>query len=178
MEANNGNMDSYRSRVNAVAKIFEEHADFIFEVIRRKSRDELQANDLFQDFFLSLIARPVPRGVQNIRGYLYKAIINDIVDAARRVDRYHNLVRKYAQACGNGIEWGPEGNLVKAEETEKMFELIERRLKYREAHAVTLRFKKSYEINQIAREMGVDNRSVRRFIFRGLNKIRDYVKVR
>ncbi|MHC4792547.1 MAG: RNA polymerase sigma factor, partial [Planctomycetota bacterium] len=70
--------DGVPSNVNHAAKIFSEYGDFIRGVIRYQVGNDAQADDLFQDFFLSLVSRPVPADIQNIKKYLYRAITNDI----------------------------------------------------------------------------------------------------
>ena len=91
---------SLQHRVAAAAKIFDDHGGFIRIVIRSQVQDEDLAEDLFQDFFISLISKPLPRGLRNIKGYLYRAITNDIVDATRRMMKYRAYMRKYAE-CPN-----------------------------------------------------------------------------
>ena len=45
--------------ITAAARIYEEHGDFIYSVIRYQVTDESLVDDLFQDFFLALIANPL-----------------------------------------------------------------------------------------------------------------------
>ena len=48
------------NNVDPAMKIFEEHGNFIHSVIRFNVNNEAEAEDLFQDFFLSLISKPIP----------------------------------------------------------------------------------------------------------------------
>ena len=50
------NRNNQANRVSIAAKVFGEYGDFIHAVIRCKVRNEAQADDLFQDFFLSLVS--------------------------------------------------------------------------------------------------------------------------
>ena len=84
MASSNTN-NKYRNNLDLTSKVFAEHGDFIHVVIRSQVKNEAQADDIFQDFFLSLVYNPVPKGVKNMKSYLYRAIINDVVDAVRRV---------------------------------------------------------------------------------------------
>ena len=103
--------------VERAAEIFSEYEDFIFAVIRNQASSDVQANDLFQDFFLSLVSKPIPPGIQNIKSYLYRAIINDIIDAARRVERHKTLMHKYAKFLDYSINnSSPENALIETEE--------------------------------------------------------------
>jgi RNA polymerase sigma factor (sigma-70 family) len=159
--------------VNAAARVFAEHSEFIRGVIRYRVRNEAQAEDLFQDFFLTLIVKPLPEGIQNTKGYLYRRIMNNIVNATHRVENYQARIHRYAERGKYSMtEYSPESELIAAEEMDKMFALIERQLPEREAEAVGLRYKNDLSVPEVASEMHVNNRTVSRYISIGLCKIR------
>ena len=163
------------SNVSCAAEIFSKYGDFIRAVIRYQVGNDAQADDLFQDFFLSLVSRPIPAGIQNIKSYLYRAITNDIVDAARRVQKYQTRIHKYAKCLDNSInKSSPENALIKKEEINKMFKLIEGRLPHSEAQAITSRFRNNFSIKEVAKKMHVNNRTVSRYISAGLSKVRQF----
>ena len=165
--------------IASAAEIFSEYGDFIRAVIRYKVKNEARAGDLFQDFFLSLVSKPIPAGVQNVRSYLYRAIINDIVDATRRVEKYKTRMNKYAECLNYSINKNtPENALIEAEETDKMFKLIEGWLRRSEAQAISLRYRNSYNIKEVAKKMHVNNRTVSRYISAGLSKVRQFLTVK
>lgn len=165
--------------VSVAAEIFAEHRDFIYAVIRAKARDKGQTDDLFQDFFLSLAAKPPSPCIRNIKGYLYRAIINDIIDNTRQMERYQNQVYGYAEHLGYSlVEENPENTLIKAEEMSKMFDCIEKRLHRSEAKAVILRYKNNYKIKKVAAVMGINNTLAWRYISKGVIKIRHFLRER
>jgi RNA polymerase sigma factor (sigma-70 family) len=167
------------SNVARAAEIFSKYGDFIRAVIRYKVKNEAWVGDLFQDFFLSIVSKPIPPEVQNVRSYLYRAIINDIVDAARRIEKYKTRMNKYAECLSYSINNNsPENALIEAEETDKMFKLIEGWLRRSEAQVISLRYRNSYDIKEVAKKMHVDNRTVSRYISAGLSKIRQYLTVK
>ena len=167
------------SNIDRAAEIFSEYGDFILAVIRYRVGNDAQADDLFQDFFVSLASRPIPSDLQNIKSYLYRAIINDIVDAARRVEKYKTLTHKYAESFDYSINKNtPENALIKKEELDKMLALIKGRLPHSEARAVTLRFGNNFNIKEIAKKMHVNNRTVSRYISVGLSKVRQLFSVK
>jgi RNA polymerase sigma factor (sigma-70 family) len=154
-------------------EVFAEHSSFIRAVIGSQVKNEAQADDIFQNLFLSLIHKPVPEGVRDIKGYLYKAIINDIVDAARRVERYQALVHRYSEQLNFSISRSsPEDALTIREETDKVLELISRQLRKSEFQAITLRYGSCTDISEVAEKMGVNSGTVRRYISVGLAKVR------
>lgn len=175
----NTNTNNHLSRVNIAAKVFEEYGNFIRAVIRCKVRSKAQADDLFQAFFLSLVSRPPSPDIQNIKGYLYRAIINDIADSARRVEKYQARIRRYAECLKYfRTEDSPENALIEAEEMDKIFKLIERRLQRNEAQAIILRYRDHYKIKEVAVKMGISDNAACRYIYKGLRKIRSFLRIR
>jgi RNA polymerase sigma factor (sigma-70 family) len=169
------NMDSNDHRYNAAgaARVFLDHGDFIREVICSHIQDHDQADDLFQEFFLSLVSDPPPRDIQNIESYLYKAIMNDIIDAAHRKKKYGDLIHKYAERSNHPCsQTAPEEVILKMEETGKVLDLIEKRLPRAEAQAVCLQYRDNHNAEEIAEKMGVRAATVRGYVSEGLSRIR------
>ena len=164
--------DVLLSNVERAKEIFEEHGDFIRSIISFKVGSETIAEDLFQDLFLALILKPVPRGVQNIKGFLYRLISDNIKDAVRRIDYYKERLYRYSKYRICIIQHRPEHNLMEMEEARKMFRLIEKYLAKKEAMAVKLRYGYDYDTAEIANRMGVETRTVSRYVSVGLSKIR------
>lgn len=173
------NLNDDAKGVERGAAIFTKYGDFIRAVIRYHAKNEAQADDIFQDFFLSLVSRPVPTNIQNIKSYLYKAITNDFIDCTRRIDKYQSRMHRYAERLVySPTEESPENALIRKEETDKIVGLIERRLRPSEAQAVILRYRNDYKIRKIAVEMGVNTRTVSGYISAGLGKIRRFLEIR
>ncbi len=173
------NLNDDAKGVDRATTIFAEYGDFIRAIIRYRVENEAQADDIFQDFFLSLISKPVPTGVQNIKSYLYRAITNDIVDSTRRLDNYQSRMHRYAKRLEySPTEDNPEKALIRKEETDKIIRLIGRRLRRSEAQAVILRHRNDYGIKEIAVEMGVNTRTVSGYISAGLRKIHHFLRIR
>ena len=166
----------YANSADTAANVFAEYGDFIRMVIRYQVKNDTQVDDLFQDFFLSLVSKPIPIGVRNVKSYLYKAITNDIIDAARRVEKYQKKMRKYAKRFSYSIDKRtPEKDFIDKEETNKIFETIEMQLRDSEAQAITLRYRHNYDTEEVARKMNVDSSSVRRYVSVGFSKIRQFL---
>ncbi len=169
--------DDYTHNVDTAAKLFVEHGDFIRAVIRCQVKNETQVDDLFQDFFLSLVAIPLPADIKNIKGFLYKAITNDIINAAQRAENYQKKMHKYSKHFNQSTnKKTPENAFIEVEETNRMFELIEIRLRRSEAKAITFRYRNNYNIKEVAMKMNVSRGSVRKYIYVGLSKIRRFLK--
>ena len=111
-----------QKNVECAEKIFAEYGDFIRMVIRYKVGNNSQVDDLFQDFFLSLVSKPPPADVRNIKNYLYKVVTNDIVDASRRVEKYRARMHKYAEHYNYPINKNASKNA--SIDTEKTVKII------------------------------------------------------
>jgi len=165
--------------VERAARIFADHGDFIRRIIRYHVPDEAAADDLFQDFFLSLVASDVPADMENIRGYLYKAITNDVADSTRRVKNYRSRVNGYAErVLSHKSVRTPEDLSAVSEQADIVSQLIDRRLSDMEARAVALRYDGHYDISQTAQRLGINPRTASRYISTAIAKIRDFFSLR
>jgi len=166
-----------RNNVGTATRIFTEYRDFIHMVICSQVKNKSHADDLFQDFFLSLVAKPIPQNVKNIKSYLYRAISNDIVDTQRQAERHKEKIKKYKERCNFSINKSePENALIKDEQMNKMFELIKGRLTSSQSEAITLRYVTNHTIEEVAEKMGVKRTSASRYICTGLRKMRQSFK--
>jgi len=167
-----------RANVEKATRIFDEYGEFIFGVILSKVHDKNLAEDVYQDFFLSLVSRPITPDVRNIKSYLYKSLTNDIIDAGRKTERYHNLKNVYAEHTNYVVNKKRSRNALTNEgRTDEIFELIGGSLTPSEARAIALRYKKGRSIGEIAREMNVKKESVSRYLCVGLTKLRRLLNV-
>jgi RNA polymerase sigma factor (sigma-70 family) len=160
--------------VAAAVKVFAKHGGFVRSVIRLRIHDPSRREDLYQELFLRLILQPVPADVQNVRGYLYRAIINDIVDLARERENDRRHLKKYAEKTRIFIHKSPSPSAI-IEETEEqvsIFGYLTKQLKRREAQVVILRYRDNCSIAEIAAEVGIDRRSVSRYLTSGLRQLR------
>jgi len=165
------------SNADLAEKVFEEHEDFIRTIIRSKVNNEVEAEDVFQDFFLFLISKPIPEEVQDVRGFLYRVVSDKVKDALRRIYRYQARIGRYAERHKRINDGSPEYAVIEAEEIERMFELIRRRLPPNEARAVTLRYRNNWGIGEVSEKMGIKPRSVSRYVSACLKKLRQFVGV-
>ena len=160
--------------VRHAAEIFEQHGTFIRTVIRYHAKRDDLTEDVYQGLFLSLVTKPIPPDVQNLKGFLYRTITNDIKDAINKIRRYKKLVNRYSETHRNGqYRKKPEDQLIRAEETEKMFQFVAKQLTAAEARVVTLRYRENYDTSEVAQKMKVSPRTVSRYLSVSLGKIRE-----
>jgi RNA polymerase sigma factor (sigma-70 family) len=166
-----------QDNVGAATEVFAEYKDFIHMVVYSQVQNKSHADDIFQEFFISLISKPIPRNVKNIKSYLYRAICNDIVDTQRQVERYNAQIKKYQERLNFSINnHRPENALIKDEQMKKMFRIINGRLTSSQSQAIVMRYLSNHTVKEIAEKMGVKCTSVSRYICTGLRRIRQSFK--
>jgi RNA polymerase sigma factor (sigma-70 family) len=167
------NPESHKTEIAAKAEVFLDHVDFIRKIICFYIHDEQQADDVFQDFFLSFISHPLPVDIQKIEPYLYKAIANDIVDTLRHKDCDRKSMYEYSELSAR--VWNqktPEEAVLLMDEMSRIFNLIERRLPRIEAQAVCLQYRDNLSAKEIAEKMDVGAATIRGYVSKGLGRIR------
>jgi len=167
----NDNEDIHE-RLQCATQVFDEYGDVIRAMIRFRVNDESKADDIFQNFFLSLLHKPIPCQVRNIRGYLFRAINNHICDASRQAKRYRDVIFEYSQSSIPTVtKEDPQNIALRSEEIREILQLITRRLSPREAKAIIKLYIYGWDKNQAAKSMCVKRRSFTRYICMGLKKL-------
>ncbi len=155
-------------------RIVREYGGYIRLIIRGYAKNDAEAEDLFQDFVIHLIEKPIPSNVLNIKAFLRTTLMRDAIDARRRIKRYRAHVEKYGEYSENSVKNSPpEDAIVKEEQLNALLGAFEHHLQRREFRAISLRFRESKDNAEIARIMGVRDGSVSRYICTGLKKMRE-----
>ncbi|NLZ04492.1 MAG: sigma-70 family RNA polymerase sigma factor [Phycisphaerae bacterium] len=164
---------SGKAAVDAAWALFHQHGAFIRAVIRFQAKNEFQEDDLYQQLFLSLVSRPMPPDVENVKSYLYRAIANDIVDTARQKARQRKHFEKLAEEFRNSIhKEAPADAFLGVGDGDAALACLTRHLRKREAQAVVMRYQDDRSISEIARVMGVDRRTVSYYLAAALRQLR------
>ncbi len=162
-------------QVRAAGRIFDEYGDAIRDMIKIYLPNRAEADDIFQELFLSLVYNPMPEGIGNVRGYLYRSIRNDVFDAWRRCARYQGQLRRYLEyRMPSQAEPGPDRRLQQREQVCELFRLAETRLCRHESQAVIRRYRYQQSTDESAKAMRVAKKTVYRYVCVGLKKIRQY----
>lgn len=164
-----------RNNMRIAAQIFDEYGNVIREMIRYQANNESIVDDIYQELFVSLVHKPIPPGIRNIKGYLRIAVKNDVLDEAFRTRNYQNRNRRYAALHSEqGKNHNPENVVSLSEEIQKLFSIIERRLMPHEREAVIQRYHFDRDNNEAAEAMSVNKRSFSHYLSTGLKKIRRF----
>lgn len=156
----------------AIAAIFEEHEEFIRIVLRHQAGNGLDVEDLYQEFYLVLLRNPVPADVRDLRGYLYRALVHHVINAARLREAYTHAVKKYAKERKISINNRDTRNaLIEEEQQDAAISSLARGLQVREAQALVMRYRDDCSILEIATRMGINKRTVSRYLSQSLRKL-------
>ena len=72
----------------------------------------------------------------------------------------------------------PEDALMEKEQSDKMIELIKKRVTRNEFKAIASRYRDDLSIKEAADRMNIDDRSVVRYISTGLRKVKKYLAIK
>ena len=170
------NRTEIRKRVGLAAEVFDRYGDEIRAIIHFNVKDKSKADDIFQEFFVSIVRKPIPSGIQDIRAYLYRAVTNDVIDVSRQIKCHQDHIQKYAECRKHFvIPEDPQDTALQTENTQKMFYLIENRLQKREAEVVVQRYGQGLSTTDTAEKMNVNKRIVSRYLSIALKKMREFV---
>jgi RNA polymerase sigma factor (sigma-70 family) len=159
--------------VQAATVIFAEHGDFIRTVIRFQAGKGLDVEDLYQEFYLALIRQPVPSDVMNVRSYLYRVLIHHVIDAARRRKNYSHVLKKYAEETQISVNNRLARNaIVDEEQRSAAVTHLAGQLQDRRAQAFVLKYRDNCSLLEIAVKMGINKRTVSRYLSESLRKLR------
>ncbi|AQT68659.1 RNA polymerase sigma factor SigX [Anaerohalosphaera lusitana] len=155
--------------------IANQYGGFIYRVICSRVTDRSLVNDVYQDFYLSLVHKPVPPDVRKMESYLYRRIANHIADTYRKIKRHRDLLQNYSEFLKiQGDEDTSSNDYCK--EADRVLSKAKNCLSQREYDAIIMKYKQSCAVKDIARSMGVQRESASRYLYKGLRKIRKAVE--
>jgi len=170
------NRTEIRKRVGLAAKVFDTYGDDIRAIIHFNIKDKSKADDIFQNFFVSIVCKPIPPDIEDIKAYLYRAVTNDVIDVSRQKKCHQDHIKRYSECRKHSLTTeDPQNTAIQMESTKKMFQLIETRLPKREAEAVLQRYGRGFSTTDTAKKMHVDKRIVSRYLSLALRKMREFV---
>ena len=160
-----------------VSAVISQHDGFVRAVIRVYAHNVWEEEELYQKLFLSLMSDPTLPYVQNMKSYLYHAIIRDAVDAARWMANERHRIKKIAKSAKFPVyNHTPDSALIIEEEMDRVLQCADEQLEARQATAVTLMYRDDFSIAEIAQQMNVEERTVSRYLTAGLRTLRRLLK--
>lgn len=163
-------------RINdTYSKLFEEYAEGMYVYGMSMQFPGEECKDAIQDVFFNLYTdRGKLHDVTNIKAYLYRSLRNRLINMHNREKRLDRLDRD--DNIPFGIEVSVADGIVTAEEQEQIAKRVSAllsQLTARQKEAVYLRFMQGMSYEEIAPLMDMNAASVRKLVYRGLEKLRE-----
>jgi RNA polymerase sigma factor (sigma-70 family) len=168
-------LQDVQHRVQLARQLFIEQGEFIRSVVHSMASNDEYTDDLVHDLFIFFVAKPIPKEIVNIRGYLYKVVHDRFIDWQRASIRYQTKIQQYRKVKSKTLS-ALSLEEKQHENAREILDIIERHLSKTEVKAILLRYQDQYAVEDVAKEMNVKPRSVSRYISVGLKKIRDLLK--
>jgi RNA polymerase sigma factor (sigma-70 family) len=166
-----------KEKVEIAAKAFDMFGPAIYTLISLTVSNKSDVDDIYQDLFLSLVRKPIPSLTPKSMGYFWKAVRNHIIDRVRREESHRNRISMYTASRGHStVQEDPENIAIRAEQIQKLIQLIETRLPRHEAQAIIKRYCENRELSDAAKERHINKRSLSRYLCTGLKKIRQFTR--
>jgi RNA polymerase sigma factor (sigma-70 family) len=160
-------------RVKQAGVVFETYGDEIRAMISLSVKEQSEADDMFQDLFLSIVQTPIPPDTDRVPAYLYRVITNDVIDETRRLCNYAEFVREYREQGNHRMAHeAPENGVIELEETHEMLESLRKRLPSHEAEAVIRSCVYGNKAGYAAKKMDLDRKTFSQYLYRGKTRIR------
>ncbi len=173
MAASSGSSGQGSHAAQIAGAVIVEHESFIRGVIHYFAHNVCEEEELFQDLFLMLLCDPNLPNVANLRSYLYLAIARDAIDIARCAKRDRKRQKKFLENSRFPVySDAPDFALIRAEEVDNVLKCAKNELSHREATAVVLMYRENCTLPEIARRMGVKERTAGRYLTGALRTLR------
>jgi len=154
-------------------ELFLAHGDFLMSVLLR-DLPEQDALDVFQGLYLNIAMKGVPGNIENIRGYLYRAATNDIIDFKRKSTTYRNKINNYSQHIqSTKPDDDPAEKLVRFTLLMKVFERIEKHLSPSVNQVFVQKFQHNLNHHEIAEKLKIKKETVDRYLSVGTKQIQE-----
>jgi len=165
-------------RLQAFMKMYEQYDGFIQSVIRFSAKNRTDQEDIYQEVYIALYAKKDWEGVQDLKSYLYRLIVNKANEFLRsKITRQIRHKEYLESALDDMIQDRVQGqNLLVFEQMDDMIDLIRSCLSEKESEAILLRFKDHYGIDEAAEKMKVQKKTLIRYVSVGLKKLREIIK--
>lgn len=160
----------------SVEGIYAQHDDFIRSVIQYAAKGHDEQDDIYQEVFVTLSQKEDFDGINNIKGYLYRLIVNKVNELARKNVTANLRLKKYVQWKTSKDDMFVQPEVIVDDEVAKTVELLKDYLSEKESQAILIRFQHECDNEQGAQKMNVQKETFIRYISVGLKKIRDIMK--
>lgn len=155
-----------QTRAALVERLFREHNDSLVRFLLARLRSPQDAREVAQEAYVRLLSLDEPGAVSYLRAFLFKTAANLAVDRARRNDVRARVAEEplfgdFADLCT------PEREVAGVKAVERMGRLVAA-LPEKCRRAFVLNRVEGMGMPEIAKELGISERSARAYVVRAL----------
>ena len=167
---------SPHQNISKAAEILQEKRDFIYAVIRSNGCEQ-ETEDIFQNIFLSLATTPIPEHIENVNSYLYRTVINDIIDISRKTNAYRGKLDRFRRQCLKHYSTDFIQTIIIKEEFSEILCIVETKFPSYLRVPFCMRYKQEYTITEISQKLGVKKNVVSVYLSDGLRMLREIIGI-
>lgn len=160
-------------RVTRATEFFRHYESHIRGIIDFVVSDQHCAEDLYQEFYLALVKKPLPDDIVDVEGYLFKTLLNKAREQRRKTIRYQKMLERYADRREPESQQGdiPE-KVSQQDEVETVMRQAKRILGQREYEVIHMRYCEGQGRQDVGKRLGLKANTISRYIWAGIEKIR------
>ena len=162
-----------------LAHIFQKHYSSLYSYGYRICQERALVEDCIQELFIELISNQQNLGpVDHIGFYLLASVRRKIYGNLKR-KKQTGIREDEDEILPDNQEISPEDSWIKLEESHlynRTLQEILKRLPARVREAIYLRYYRNYSYQEITRIMGVNYKTARMLIYRGIKSMREQSK--
>jgi RNA polymerase sigma factor (sigma-70 family) len=163
--------------VSAFTTLFERHHKTLYNYGYKLTADVNRTEDAVQEVFINVwkLRASLTEEINSVKFYLFRALRRTIHRSLAQDLMHHRLV-ELDEWDIRGFNEDIQSQWIEAEtinqQSQNMLQLLHE-LPDRQLEALTLRYFDAFKISEIAEIMGVSEKSVRNFIYKGLSSLRE-----
>ncbi len=169
--------DSFRQgNKEALATLFDRHADSLFRYAHKLYPDREAINDLIQDLFIEIWQQKKPKPVLSIQGYLIQSVRYKALRLLKD-KRDSNLI---AETTNESFTMSSEDFLIQYEnEKEQILKLTKalENLSPRQREVIYLRFYLSLSYKEICTILSMEYQVARNHLHAGIKKLKELLEI-
>ncbi|MCF7974153.1 MAG: sigma-70 family RNA polymerase sigma factor [Phycisphaerae bacterium] len=175
--------DDLQERVDCTYNLFAEHGPTLHAMILLHVNDKSLADDIYQDLFVYLVRKPLPKDLETPLTYLWRVVANDVKDAMRKDMCYRNMLKNYWSHFQIGSDNHCKEKVLQfllAKEKHHILEriILDSDLHLCETKALLEKLNHNSNIREIAERLGVKERTASHYLSTGLKKLRSLLASR
>ncbi|MBN1949885.1 MAG: sigma-70 family RNA polymerase sigma factor [Bacteroidales bacterium] len=172
MSLNQDNFEGNESAPKQAEQIFLTYGSFLINVLK-KDLPEQDAWDVFQNLYLTIALKGIPKKVDNVKAYLYRAAQNDIIDFKRRTDASRKTLKQYSQEEKPKSVEDPAHKLMQFDLIMTAFARIANVLNPSVNQVFIQKYQHNLDHHQIAEKLHIEKETVDRYLSIGTTQIQE-----